>query len=128
MNNQLPAHIESEHDLDMLSEYLDNNTAHQSRNNGGNMSLIPHENDIVPHTLGNTAFMPAFLTKHIGKLMKIESLIGDRLETKIGILVTVGAGYIVLRQLNTNNTVICDMIPIKYATIVHNNSLRQLFQ
>ncbi len=126
MQNQLPHHIENERDLDMYSEYLKENSSGNAQANE-NMSLLPHENKNVPHTLNNTAFMPAFLSRHIGKLIKVESLLGDRLETKVGVLMTVGAGYIVLRQLNNNNTIVCEMRPIKYATIVHNNNVRQLF-
>ncbi len=129
MQNQLPAHIQDERDLDMLDYYLeDNRSSNMQTKDNGNMSLIPHENKDVPDSLNNTAFMPAFLRRHIGKLVKTESLIGDRLETKIGVIMAVGAGFIVLRQINNNNTIICDIKPIKYATIVHNNNIKQLLQ
>ena len=91
-----------------------------------NMSFIPQDNSNLPKSLKNTAFLPAFLSKHIGKLVKIESLIGGKLEPRIGILMTVGANFIVLRQMRSNNTMICDSSLIKYATIIHDNDIRKL--
>lgn len=138
-----PRSIKNENDLDAYGEYLNNDTsdteADTARNNTGisssrqlsvpqknNMSYIPRDNMNVPQMLQNSAFMPAFLSKHIGKLIKAESLMGDRLETKIGVLMNVGAGFIVLRQFRSNNTVICDLYSIKYITVVHDNDPKKL--
>ena len=131
-----PYHIETEEDLKTFEEFA------RDTNNGmamigdlpisrtsrqeNNMSLIPQDNQNLPKSLKNTAFLPAFLSKHIGKLVKIESLIGGKLEPRIGILLTVGANFIVLRQMRSNNTMICDSSLIKYATIIHDNDIRKL--
>lgn len=129
-----PYHIETEEDLRVYEEFaresenqiideLPTRKMHESENN---MSYIPQQNHHLPKSLKNTAFLPAFLSKNIGKLVKIESLIGGRLEPRIGILMTVGANFIVLRQMRSNNTMICDSTLIKYATIIHDNDIRKL--
>ena len=125
----LPISINGDTELEAYENYLteqkqSNSTGMSVVNN--NMSYIPSENNIVPSSLKNSAFMPSFLSKHIGKLIRAESLIGDRLETKTGILLNVGAGFMVLRQLRSNNTVICDLFAVKYITVVHDNDPRKL--
>ena len=129
-----PYHIETEEDLRVYEEFarenvnqiIDELPIRKSQEHENNMSYIPQQNNNLPKSLKNTAFLPAFLSKNIGKLVKIESLIGGRLEPRIGILITVGANFIVLRQMRSNNTMICDSTLIKYATIIHDNDIRKL--
>lgn len=123
-----PSHIKNENDLNAYAEYIKCENTEESivSHRESNMSYIPIENKTVPQQLKNTAFMPAFLSKHIGKLIKVETLIGNRLETKIGILMTVGAGFLVLRQYRSNNTMLCDIYGIKYITIIHDNDPQKL--
>lgn len=76
------------------------------------------QNQQIPESLLNTVYTPAFLRKHIGKLVKVEFLIGtDRLEDRTGILLEVGASYIVLRSVQDNNILYCDIYSIKFVTI-----------
>ena len=94
--------------------------------NNDNMSMIPSNNAFVPETLSNTAFLPAYLTQHVGKLMKIEFLLANTLESRIGWLMTVGSNYLVLKLYNSNTTMTCDIFSIRFVTIVHDNDLRRL--
>lgn len=72
----------------------------------------------APETLQNMAYTPAFLKRHIGKLVRVEFLIGTNyLEDRTGILVEVGASYIVLRSIQDNNLLYCDIYSIKFVTI-----------
>lgn len=72
----------------------------------------------IPETLKNTVYTPAFLRKHIGRLVKVEFLIGTTyLEDRTGILLEVGASYIVLRSVQDNNLLYCDIYSIKFVTI-----------
>lgn len=76
------------------------------------------QGQIIPETLKNTVYTPAFLRKHIGKLVKVEFLIGTTyLEDRTGILLEVGASYIVLRSVQDNNLLYCDIFSIKFVTI-----------
>lgn len=76
------------------------------------------QNQQIPESLLNTVYTPAFLRKHIGKLVKVEFLIGSNyLEDRTGILLEVGASYIVLRSVQDNNILYCDIFSIKFVTI-----------
>lgn len=75
-----------------------------------------------PEVLTNAIYTPGFLRTQIGKLMRIEFLIGtNNLVDRIGILTEVGASYILLRSLESNNLVYCDIYAIKFITISNTN-------
>lgn len=81
------------------------------------------ENHVVtnvnsPEILTNNIYTPAFLRQQIGKLVRVEFLIGtNNLVDRIGILEDVGASYILLRSLESNTTVYADIYSIKFVTI-----------
>ena len=75
-------------------------------------------NDNSPEILTNNIYTPAFLRQQIGKLVRVEFLIGtNNLTDRIGILEDVGASYILLRSLDSNTTVYADIYSIKFVTI-----------
>lgn len=84
----------------------------------------------MPETLTNSIYTPGFLRNYIGKLVKVEFLIGTSgLQDRIGILLEVGASYIVLRSVQDNNLLYCDIFSIKFVTIssqsfIYNSSLQ----
>lgn len=72
----------------------------------------------MPESLTNSIYTPGFLRNYIGRLMKVEFLIGTSgLQDRIGILLEVGASYIVLRSVQDNNLLYCDIFSIKFVTI-----------
>lgn len=79
-------------------------------------------NQNSPEILTNNIYTPAFLREQIGKLMRVEFLIGtNNLTDRIGILEDVGASYILLRSVESNNLVYCDIYSIKFVTIADRN-------
>ena len=59
-----------------------------------------------PETLRNPIYTPAFLREQIGKLMRVEFLIGtNNLVDRIGVLEDVGASYILLRSFENDSLV-----------------------
>lgn len=71
-----------------------------------------------PEILTNNIYTPAFLRQQIGKLVRVEFLIGtNNLVDRIGILEDVGASYILLRSLESSTTVYADIYSIKFVTI-----------
>ena len=71
-----------------------------------------------PEILTNPIYTPAFLREQIGKLMRVEFLIGtNNLTDRIGILEDVGASYILLRSIESDNIIYCDIYAIKFITI-----------
>ena len=91
-----------------------------------NTQLINSANS-MPETLTNPIYTPAFLRQQIGKLMRVEFLIGTtNLTDRIGILEDVGASYILLRSFENDSLVYCDIYSIKFITISANSSLAPL--
>ena len=72
----------------------------------------------TPEILTNPIYTPAFLREQIGKLMRVEFLIGtNNLVDRIGVLQDVGASYILLRSFESDSLVYCDIYSIKFITI-----------
>lgn len=83
---------------------------------GENRNLNIDKNS--PEILTNPIYTPAFLREQIGKLMRVEFLIGTNTMTdRIGILEDVGASYILLRSFENDSLVYCDIYAIKFITI-----------
>lgn len=71
-----------------------------------------------PEIMTNNIYTPAFLRENIGKLVRIEFLIGtDDLIDRIGILEDVGASYVLLRSVVSGNLLYCDIYSIKFVVI-----------
>ena len=80
-------------------------------------------NQNSPEILTNSIYTPAFLREQIGKLMRVEFLIGtNNLTDRIGILEDVGASYILLRSIESDNLIFCDIYSIKFVTIAEASS------
>lgn len=87
-----------------------------------NNQIITNEQS-QPETLTNTAYTPAFLKRYIGRLVRIEFLIGSNyLDDRSGILMEVGASYVLLRSIQDRNLLYCDIYSIKFVTISESNS------
>ena len=72
-------------------------------------SNLVQTNSNSPEILTNNIYTPAFFRQQIGKLVRVEFLIGtNNLVDRIGILEDVGASYILLRSLESNTTVYAD--------------------
>ena len=80
-------------------------------------------NQNSPEILTNSIYTPAFLRTQIGKLMRVEFLIGrNNIIDRIGILQDVGVSYILLRSLEGDSITYCDISSIKFVTIFQNQS------
>ena len=88
----------------------------ENRSKGENRNVNIDQNS--PEILTNNIYTPAFLREQIGKLMRVEFLIGTtNLTDRIGVLEDVGASYILLRSVESNNLIYCDIYSIKFITI-----------
>ena len=71
-----------------------------------------------PEILTNPIYTPAFLREQIGKLMRVEFLIGtNNMVDRIGFLEDVGAIYILLRSFEGDSIIYADIYAIKFITI-----------
>lgn len=73
----------------------------------------------TPQTLQSILFTPGYLRTQIGKRMRVEFLIGTNgpLVDRIGTLVGVGASYILLRPVESDDILLCDIYSIRFVTI-----------
>ena len=79
-------------------------------------NVVTNENS--PEVLTNNIYTPAFLREHIGKLVRVEFLIGtNNLTDRTGILEDVGVSYILLRAIDSGNLLYCDLYSIKFVSI-----------
>lgn len=82
-----------------------------------------------PEILTNSIYTPAFLRQQIGKLMRIEFLVGtNNLTDRIGFLEDVGASYILLRSFEGDSQIYADIYAIKFITISATYTGMPLFQ
>lgn len=73
----------------------------------------------IPQTVENPLYTPGFLRTQIGKRMRVEFLIGtNNLTDRTGTLLAVGASYIVLRPIDSDDMMLCDIYSIKFVTII----------
>jgi len=73
----------------------------------------------VPQTVQNVLFTPGFLRTQIGRRVRVEFLIGtNNLTDRTGTLVAVGASYIIIRPIDSDDLMLCDMYSIKFVTII----------
>ena len=71
-----------------------------------------------PEILTNSIYTPAFLRQQIGKLMRVEFLIGtNNMVDRICFLEYVGASYILLRSFEGDSLIYADIYAIKFITI-----------
>lgn len=119
-----PRHIVNEKDLKFYENYLKNDTVTCKEISLSAPAEAPKR--IIPETLTNPVFFQGYLKNHRGKLIKVESVLGDRLESRTGILLEVGNDFLVIKL---QRSCLSMMIPgsfIKYITIIHDNDIRKV--
>ena len=117
MENNFPIPIVSEKDLNVYENYL--------RQDNKATKVVVKNKSYVPETLTNPVFLPAFLKNHIGKLVKIESLVGECLQAKIGTLLQVGADFVVIKLNQNCSSMVIEGRSIKFITIIHDNDTKK---
>lgn len=113
MENKFPVPIINEKDLKVYEDFI--KVDNPKKQNLPKM--------YTPETLLNNVFLPAYLKMHIGKLVKIECLIGNRIETKIGTLLEIGADFLVIKLKEQCCSMVIEGSSVKFITIIHNNDI-----
>ncbi len=81
----------------------------------GSFTMSPEQ---MPVTVSSPLYTPGFLRTQIGRRMRIEFLIGtSNLTDRSGTLVAVGASYIIIRLIDSDDLMLCDIYSIKFVTI-----------
>lgn len=118
MYQNFPKYIESDKDLAVYERYIKNE---QNRKISQHIQIETPSKPTLPENLSNPVFFQCFLRKHIGKLIKAESLIGNRLDSRTGILMDVGSDYMVIKPTKHCVTTVIDLKCVKYVSVIHDN-------
>ena len=126
MDNNFPCPIVSEKDLKLYDDYLknDNKSQHMQRGQSYRMQVESPNQAVrpqMPEMMTNPVFIPAYLHSNVGKLVKIESLAGGNLISRIGTLLQVGADFIVIKLYQSCSTMMIELSTVKFVTIIHDN-------
>lgn len=66
----------------------------------------------------DTRYLQGYLRTLIGRFVRVEFLIGtQQLQDREGTLLEVGISYIVIREAETDDNVMCDLFSIKFVTV-----------
>ncbi len=69
----------------------------------------------ISETVLSTAYTQGYLKTQIGRQVKVEFLIGtNMLVDREGTLMEVGTSYIIIRETETDDLLLCDMYSIKF--------------
>lgn len=124
MDYNMPHRITNEKDLDIYESFLNNerDTANKSKE----MKSTPLKSaQAASQKSEGLNGLRECLKRHIGKLIKAEILIGDGSEVRTGVLIEVGADFIVIKQF-TCCTAIIDLPSVKLITVSHDNNRNRL--
>ncbi|NCB50432.1 MAG: hypothetical protein EOM54_00930 [Clostridia bacterium] len=74
----------------------------------------------VPVTLENADYLAGLLATLIGEKVRVQFLIGTTgpMIDVIGTLIQVGANYIVIQPIESDDLMICDLYSIKFITVL----------
>jgi hypothetical protein len=91
----------------------------QSMMPAASADMTPVES-VAPATLDTTAYMAGLLKTFIGDKMRVQYLIGTTgpMIDVTGTLMQVGANYIILRPIETDDLMISDLYSIKFVTVL----------
>ena len=79
------------------------------------MQPITDLNQAFPVTAESLQYLNGFLRTQIGRKVRVEFLIGTSTMTdRIGVLIGVGANYILLNEIETDDILACDFYNIKF--------------
>ena len=83
-------------------------------NQAGNVAITDFSNPF-PVTPESIQYLNGFIRTQIGRRITVTFLIGSNLlEEKSGFLLGVGANYILINELDTNDLTACDFYNIKF--------------
>ncbi|MCB2352766.1 hypothetical protein [Clostridium estertheticum] len=73
--------------------------------------------------VNNPLYNQGWLQGQIGKYVRVDFLLGtNTFQDRQGLLQEVGISFIVLKESNTNNLIMCDIYSIKFVTVFGNQN------
>lgn len=82
---------------------------------GAELSPITEYNQVFPVTGESIQYLNGFMRTQIGRRIELQMLVGsDNLVTKEGYLLGIGANFILINEIGTNDITSCDFYNIKF--------------
>ncbi len=81
----------------------------------------------TPETVTNEEYFPAYLKNFIGYWARIDFLIGNNIEQRVGQILEVGASYVLINVLEPETIMLCDLYSIKFVTIILSDEIEKLY-
>jgi hypothetical protein len=74
----------------------------------------------MPTTLENVFYIPGILRSFVGQMVRLEFLIGTSgpLIDRTGTLVEVGANYVIIQPIESDDLLVCDLFAIKFVNVL----------
>lgn len=87
---------------------------------GPGMAMPSPVAEQAPQTVQSPMYTPGFLRTQIGRRIRVEFLIGTNapLIDRTGTLLAVGASYILIRPVDSDDIMLCDIYSIKFVTVL----------
>ena len=83
------------------------------------MPIMPY-NQPFPVTGESIEYLNGFLRTQLGRRVKLEFIVGtSNLESRDGILLAVGANFILINPENSNDLMTCDFYNLKFVTFYY---------
>ena len=121
MEYHLPKKLNCENDLKNYENYIEQYNQPKTITN---RSCQRYTDEYEEKLYSND--MTTYLKKHIGKLVKVESLFNNRLDIRIGTIIDIGCDHIVLKLHSCCCSLVVPINSIKYITVAHDNNLRKM--
>lgn len=87
---------------------------------GGDVSPIFPTNQPIPVSADSVQFLNGFLRTQIGRKVTVEFLVGtNTLIDRTGTLLGVGANYILINEVETDDLLVCDFYNIKFVKMYY---------
>lgn len=97
-----------------LNSAMNQNMMQTNINSAGNTAITDFSNPF-PVTAESIQYLNGFIRTQIGRRITVTFLVGSNLlEEKSGFLLGVGANYILINELDTNDLTACDFYNIKF--------------
>lgn len=86
----------------------------------GQLAPITDVTQPQPMTTDSLQYLNGFLRTQIGRRVRVDFLLGtNTLTDRTGTLLGVGANYILLREANSDDLLVCDFYNIKFVTVFY---------
>lgn len=131
MEHSFPCRINGEKELEYYEEYLNKNdgAADTAEEKTMKMTVSPPSGYIdkaLPPPPCKDDRLCCYLKTAVGKLVRVESVIGGCLESRVGTLLKVGEDFIVIKLWQSCSTMICEKASVRYITVIHDNDVNKI--